>query len=307
MKTLKACVHVLALVGFAVSHRPCSPEDAYPLPAPHDFPKVNDDLDPPVTSIRVVGAEGYSDVIGRNWSDGSGRAAGLFSISRRSGQLRSLLQKRGDLICMEPASSKSYIPKPQLESLADHGLNIRTYDFHLADGTTGNLDTGELALPDGQTGNFNLEPEQTNPHTASAAASTAHNSAQATTDGPVMTGSSVTPSRGPETGVPQATSMENKISGYAHANISGGRSIGVQQKTMQATTAADKFSNFTFAGVPSSLGRFFSSVTLAPGSDISSAPISSAHVAAKPCGRWSPRILTAGIAIIVGLGFFSLL
>lgn len=107
------------------SQRPCSPEDAYPLPAPNDFPNVNDGLGPAVTSIRVVGAKGYSDVVGRNWSDGSGRAAGLISISRRSGQLRSLLQKRGDLICMEPASSKSYIHKPQSESLADHGLNIR--------------------------------------------------------------------------------------------------------------------------------------------------------------------------------------
>ncbi|MCJ1428308.1 hypothetical protein MMC29_006217 [Sticta canariensis] len=188
-----------------------------------------------------------------------------------------------------------------------NGRGAGTSDFHLADGTTGNFDTGKYTLPDGQTGNFILETEPTYPDTASAAASTADNSALATTSGSATTGSSVTSSKGPETGVPRATSVEIKISGYAAATISGGRTSRVQQTTMQVTTAANKYSNFTSAAVPSSLGMKSSSVTLAPGSNVSSAPISSAHVAASPCGIWSPQILTAGIAIIVGLGCFSLL
>lgn len=97
---------------------------------------------------------------------------------------------------------------------------------------------------DGQTGNFNIEPEQPYHDTACAAASTADNSALATTNASVMTGSSVTPWRGPETGVPQATSMENKISDYATVIIGGGCSSRVQQTAMQTTTAANSVLKF---------------------------------------------------------------
>ncbi|MCJ1466621.1 hypothetical protein MMC07_005241 [Pseudocyphellaria aurata] len=265
-----------------------------------DTPIIDGGLGPAITDIRVIEANKSLGVAGRGKNHGSGRVAGLMSLSRRSWQPRGLIQKPGDLICVENEFCFSFEGSPLC-------LNLETVDFHLEDGTTGNLDIGEYTLPNGQTGNFNLEPESTYPDTASVAASRADNSALATTDGSAMTGSSVTPSRGPETRVPQATSMEKKISGHAPAATSGGRSSPVQQTAMQATTAANHFSNFTSADLPSSLGKNISSVTLTPESNVSSVPISFAHVAASPCGMWSPRILTAGIAIIVGLGFFSLL
>lgn len=91
---------------------------------PDDTPVVDGGLGPAVIGNQVVGAKESPVMVSRSWNDGSGRVAGLIDLSRRSLQPRSLLQKRGHLICMEPASSKSNLQKPQSELIADHGLDI---------------------------------------------------------------------------------------------------------------------------------------------------------------------------------------
>lgn len=62
--------------------------------------------------IVGLGAAEPPAVVGRNWNDGSDRVASLIDPSRRNWHVRSLLQKPGALICMEPLPSKSNIHMP---------------------------------------------------------------------------------------------------------------------------------------------------------------------------------------------------
>ena len=148
MKTLKTCIQVFAFVGTAVvfissqicpafwrdtdflkqSQTPCTAEDALPLTVFDEPPNVDGGQGPVATGIKIVGGKNSSDVVGRDWNDGSGRLAGLVYLSRRNWQPRWLLQKRGELVCMKPASSQSNIHKLWSESLADHDLDKRCWE-----------------------------------------------------------------------------------------------------------------------------------------------------------------------------------
>lgn len=110
------------------SQRPCSSEDAYTLMAPADTPIVDGGLPSAVTSVQVVGAIEYPDVVSRRWNDRSGRVAGLIYLSRR--ELASSItftEAWRSYLYENSIFSKCNPGKSQSESLADHGHDIRVW------------------------------------------------------------------------------------------------------------------------------------------------------------------------------------